>query len=146
MLMKRPMNRYLTNKLGFLFLTLVILIIIGLVSYLLFNPDVLFVNYLIKITHLDLEAYFRMYRVDNLFFRSYFSDILFTIISLNIALILKALNANQVYIYIVLSIPVLSEICQGFRLIYGTFDYVDLLIYLSTGIFFIILLNYHETF
>ena len=63
--------------------------------------------------------------------RNYLPDILWVAAVINISLLMKEKDIPLIYIYALLALPFLSEILQGFKVIPGTFDWYDILIYLT---------------
>ena len=103
-----------------------VLLMAGTINYFLFQPHILLFNWL------QIQPAF--FKINNnfavLFFKGYFSDILWCIA---LCLTVSAFNSKFKITYfdkcILLSIPFLSEFAQLFKLMPGTFDWMDIIIY-----------------
>ncbi len=114
-------------------LTAILLLISGLAAYWFLRPGFYFFEFL-GITNPHTIAV-----SDNalsLFLRNYFADIVWCIAVFQIASLLMQKKYPLVYFYSLIALPFLSEILQGFKVIKGTFDWIDILIYLSILVIF----------
>jgi hypothetical protein len=117
-------------------LTAILLLISGLAAYWFFRPSVYF---------------FELFGVNNsntivisdnalsLFAKNYFADIVWCIAVFQIASLLMQRKYPSLYFYSLIALPFLSEILQGFKIIRGSFDWIDILIYSS-----LLVLFYHK--
>ena len=101
---------------------------IGSFCYLLFRPEVQFIQFF------DFSPHKPLILIENkflqIFFCNYFCDIMWCVFICEAALLLKKFKVYNIYIIILLALPMASEIGQYFGIIKGTFDIVDLIIYI----------------
>ncbi len=105
----------------------IIFIFSGLFSYWIFRPDIYLFD-LLQLTGFnavipDTEFLFLV--------KNHFADTVWCISIYLITSYLRDLKYPRLYITILLILPFLSEILQGMGYINGTFDWIDILIYLS---------------
>src|SRR5471032_826933 len=100
----------------------------GVVNYFLFNPHIVLFHWL-GIYH--PPSFSAGHSVPGYFFRNHFSDALWCTA---LCLVTNFLSLNKYvsprHVFVLLSLPFLSEIGQYFAIVPGTFDWFDLLTYL----------------
>ena len=114
-----------------------ILLVLGLLAYWLFRPEIIFFNVL-KLNNSGTVSSGNSSLV--LFFRNYFSDIVWCLAIIQAVSFLADRKSPVLYSYLLLSLPIFSEILQGTGLIGGTFDWIDIAIY------FLLLLLFNHKF
>jgi hypothetical protein len=110
----------------------IVLLLLGIGIYWLFQPDIYLFS-IFQINNLDPLV------VDNLFFRllrNYFADIVWCIALIQSVYVLRKLRVSYYYPIILLLLPFIGEVLQAVRLIPGTFDWVDIAIYLALYVIF----------
>jgi len=116
-------------------LNIILLLVIGLFAYWVFQPEIFF----LKILNLNNHNSQIKENFGILFFKNHFADIVWCLAIFQAVTILNERKLPILYSYLLLSLPFLSEIFQGFGFIAGTFDWLDVLIY-----FILNLLFYHK--
>jgi hypothetical protein len=114
-------------------LTAILLLISGLAAYWFFRPGIYFFKLL---GANNPNTVFISDNALSLFTKNYFADIVWCIAVFQIASFLKQRKYPPVYFYSLIILPFLSEILQGFKIINGTFDWIDVSIYSSLFILF----------
>ncbi len=102
-----------------------LLLLSGLVVYWLFRPGLVFFHWLGLHNPHPLVAF----GVFQPFFKNHFADIAWCAAVFTIARLLRERNFPPFYASFLLALPFLNELFLAFRLIPGTFDWVDVLIY-----------------
>lgn len=111
----------------------------GLANYLIFRREILFIDFLYA------KDIFNNYQLKFLpdyiiyFNSNYLSDILWVTSIYQFSLICIKYNLPDLYYFLLIFIPAFSEIGQYYKVISGTFDLFDMIIYVS---FIFITLNY----
>lgn len=107
-------------------ITISVLLLIGVAVYWVLYPDM----YLFKALGIyNTNRLVIINRDISMVVRNYLPDILWVIAIINVSLFMKEKHIPSIYIYLILFLPFLSEILQEFKVIPGTFDWYDLLIY-----------------
>jgi hypothetical protein len=106
--------------------TAILFLVSGLLVYWFFNPEIYFFEIfgLHNNNHIIIPS-------NNLFLflKNYAADILFCAAAFTTALYFADRHYPAGYTCSLVALPFLSEILQGLRIMHGTFDWVDLLIY-----------------
>ena len=104
-------------------------LLLGFINYVLFQPSVSFLQFL----NIRSSGIFIDHPMIQNFFRGHFSDITWCISLYSCIILLhEKLNLSFADRLTLLSLPLLTEILQGFNLLPGTFDWYDILFYLLT--------------
>jgi hypothetical protein len=108
------------------FLLAIILLAIGLFNYWLFRPEIAFFRFF----HVHHQPFLCKSNILQIFFSGYFSDICWCIaLGVSIEACAKNNLLNTFAIVLILLIPLVLEISQYFKIISGTFDWIDLGLY-----------------
>ncbi|TQV81064.1 hypothetical protein [Aliikangiella coralliicola] len=108
------------------------LLLAGAIVYWLFRTNI-YLLYLFPIQNSTPLSADNIYLY---FLKNYFSDLVWCIALTQVALKLIEAGVPKFYSILLLSMPISSEILQATGLISGTFDWLDLLIYLAVFIYF----------
>ena len=115
-------------------LTAILLLTSGLLAYWFFRPNIYFFN-LLELGNEESTTIIS-HSALSLFIRNYFADIVWCIAVYLIAFLLRQHNYPSLYYYFLLALPFVSEGLQGLGIVRGTFDWIDILIYLSLFLLF----------
>ncbi len=127
----------------FVFLIALISLLAGTVNYLLLRPDII----LFKITGISVTALHIKNNFIQHFLTNYFSDIAWCFALCCIAFALAELNYIRLSGKIlVLLLPFITEVLQYSKIINGTFDWFDVLIYSIIIILFVLFFPTLKTF
>ena len=102
-------------------------LIMGLLTYLVFDRNILLFSYF-NLPHQNIEYSF---------IRNYFSDFFYVLFVCALSHLYYTLKISNIYILILLFSPILHEFHQFFFLFSGTFDLYDLMLY------FLVILAYY---
>lgn len=110
-------------------------LLLGLINYILIHPSVTFFGRI----RIDHEVYFSTKNIVSIIAKNYFSDIAWCISLICALVFLKKNNLlSKTGKVTILSIPFTTEILQHLKIVKGTFDWVDILIYsLIIGFYFL---------
>ncbi len=100
---------------------------LGVIVYLVFDKDVIFLN-LFKFSNVNCSSNF---------IRNYFSDFFYMFFICFVSHFYFTLKISKFYIFVFILSPILYEILQFFSPSLGTFDLIDLTLY------FFVVLNYY---
>ena len=112
--------------------TIMIVLISGAMVYWLFRPDIM----LFKALGIHNSPLSIGNRFLSMLVRNYLSDFLWALAVVNTALLLKEKKIAAIYVYTLFVLPFASEALQFYKLIPGTFDWYDLLIYSIVYLFY----------
>ena len=116
------------KKIVFIFL----LLFSGLLVYWFFDANIIFFK-VTGITHLPSGNW--NHSPVALLIRNYLPDFLWAMAVMNTAVFIWEKKFPMIYVYMLFALPFLSEIMQVFKLVPGTFDWYDLLVYVIVFIF-----------
>lgn len=118
-----------------------VFLIIGTVIYWIFNVDI----YIFKWLNIELSNY-------NLFgfnsisknLRNYLSDFFWCLYICQMYIVLKKIHAPVYYQICLLLLPFVSEFMQLLKIINGSFDFIDVFIYLVVVLVYLLKFNYEK--
>lgn len=126
----------ITKRHTFLLLIAILSLVAGVLNYLIYQPDLI----LLHTFKLPFLGNFRSYSKPlQFFFRGYFSDITWCIALCLITIVLSELKylsfGGKIFIF---TLPFLTETAQYFGVIHGTFDWLDILTYVTIIFVFVL--------
>jgi hypothetical protein len=110
----------------------ILLLLSGIIAYWFFRPGIFFFD-LISIHNTKPVVLYDEWL--SVFFRNHYADIAWCAAVFLTASVIREKNMPRIYFNILIILPFLSEVLQGCNLIFGTFDWIDLSIYLLLYIF-----------
>lgn len=117
------------------FLTIAALsLFLGVINYIIFQPDIPVLNFL-KFNHSSVRILSPLLRI---FFVGHFSDIAWCIsLYLCVVVLSEKIQLSFADRIVLLFLPFFTELLQKFHLIYGSFDWYDMISYSVVLIIFI---------
>jgi hypothetical protein len=113
-------------------LFILLLLLSGLLVYWFFDANIIFFK-IIGLNHLSTVKW--MHSPIAFLIRNYLPDFLWAMAVMLTAVFLQEKKIPAVYVYILFALPFISEVMQGFKIVPGTFDWYDLLVYAFVFIF-----------